>query len=127
MTRPTGFSLRSVLIVASLGLLHLSSSASPASAASTITFVQVKAATPGGTQAAVTVTYTNAQTAGNLNVIAIGWGDTQRSVLSVTDSKNNVYSPAIGLTTNVAGGLSHTIYYAKNIAAAAAGSNTVTV
>jgi hypothetical protein len=46
-------------------------------------------------------------------------------VVSVTDSRGNVYTPAVGRTTTT--GLSATIYYAKNIGSAAAGSNTVTV
>jgi IPT/TIG domain len=86
-----------------------------------ISFVQVKAgvATSGSSLA---VAYPAAQTAGNLNVIAVMWGDTTSSVNSVTDSRGNPYALAVGPTrTN---GLSSSIYYAKNIAA---GGNTVTV
>jgi trimeric autotransporter adhesin len=96
-------------------------------AAAAISFVQLKAATPDSAQTTVSVTYPAAQTAGNLNVVAIGWGDTVRTVVSVTDSRNNVYTPAVGRTISSGGGLSQTIYYAKNIAAAPAGGNTVTV
>ena len=92
-----------------------------------ITFVQISAATPHSSANSVAVIYPSPQSAGNLNVVAIGWGDTANAVLSVTDSKNNAYVPAVGTTVNASGGLSHTIYYAKNITAAAAGSNTVTV
>ena len=45
----------------------------------------------------------------------------------MTDSKGNLYSLALGPTLNTAGGLSQSIYFATNIAAATAGSNTVTV
>ena len=93
--------------------------------APTITFVQVRTATPGTSATTVSATYSGAQASGNLNVVAIGWGDTLRTVVSVTDSRGNVYAPAVGRTTTT--GLSHTIYYAKNIGSAAAGSNTVTV
>ena len=69
------------------------------------------------------VTYTAAQTAGNLNVIAVGWNDSTAVVNSVTDSSGNVYTRAVGPTA-VAGALSQSIYYAKNIAAAGANANS---
>jgi hypothetical protein len=86
-----------------------------------ISFVQVKAgvATSGSS---VAVTYPAAQTAGNLNVVAVMWGDTTSTVSSVTDSKGNAYTLAVGPTQNT--GVTQSIYYAKNIVA---GSNTVTV
>ena len=87
-----------------------------------IVFVQVKAATPQTASASVTVTYTAAQTAGNLNVVLVGWNDTTSTVNSVTDSRGNSYTLAIGPTSGT--GLRQSIYYAKNIAA---GGNTVTV
>ena len=87
-----------------------------------IAFVQVKAATPQTASASVAVTYTAAQTAGNLNVVVVGWNDTTSTVSSVTDSRGNTYALAIGPTSGT--GLRQSIYYAKNIAA---GSNTVTV
>ena len=85
------------------------------------TFVQVKSATQTAS-ASVAVTYTVAQTAGNLNVVAVMWGDTTSTVSSVTDSKGNIYALAVGPTK--ASGLTSATYYAKNIAS---GSNTVTV
>jgi hypothetical protein len=87
-----------------------------------IAFVQVKAATPQTASASVAVTYTAAQTAGNLNVVLVGWNDTTSAVSSVTDRRGNTYALAIGPTSGT--GLRQSIYYAKNIAA---GSNTVTV
>jgi hypothetical protein len=86
-----------------------------------ISFVQVKS-TVATSSSAVTITMPAAQTAGNLNVVAVMWGDTTSTVSSVTDSKGNVYALALGPTK--ATGLTSAIYYAKNIAA---GSNTVTV
>jgi chitodextrinase len=91
----------------------------------TITFVQVNAATPQSSPTSVNVTFNAAQTAGDLNVVAVGWNDATHQVSSVTDTKGNVYTLAVGPT--VFSGLSQSIYYAKNIAAATAGSNTVTV
>jgi fibronectin type 3 domain-containing protein len=105
----------------------VSATTSAAATYGTITFVQVKSATPKGSPTSVAVAFTSAQTAGNLNVVAIGWGETTRTISSVTDSKGNSYVLAAPLTRNTNGGLSHAIYYAKNIAAAAAGTNTVTV
>lgn len=87
-----------------------------------IAFVQVNAATPAGSVPTVSVSYNKAQVAGNLNVVAIGWNDTVATVQSVTDSRGNSYSRAVGPTTGT--GLRQVIYYAKSIAT---GSNTVNV
>lgn len=89
-------------------------------------FVQVNSATPQGKAATVAIPFTKAQSAGNLNVIAIGWNDSATTVKSVTDTKGNVYALAAPIAS-VTGKLSQTIWYAKNIAAATAGANTVTV
>jgi hypothetical protein len=91
-------------------------------ATGTISFVQVNAATPQTPTASVSVTYPVAQTASDLNIVAVGWNDTTSTVSDVTDSLGNTYTLAIGPTTGT--GLTQSIYYAKNIAA---GSNTVTV
>ena len=88
----------------------------------TIAFVQVNAATPQVNSSSVSVAYPLAQTLGNLNIVAVGWNDTASTVTSVSDSRGNVYTLAIGPTSGT--GLRQSIYYAKNIAA---GSNTVTV
>jgi len=87
-----------------------------------ITFVQLKSATPQTASASVTVTYPVAQTAGNLNVVVVGWNDTTSTVSMVGDSLGNNYALAIGPTTGT--GLRQSIYYAAGIKA---GSNTVTV
>ena len=91
-----------------------------------IGFVQQNYAVPQSPQAAVEVTFPNAQAAGNLNIVVVGWNDTTASVSSVTDTNGNMYTLAVGPTT-VAGQLSQSIYYAQNIASAAANSNTITV
>ncbi len=91
-----------------------------------IAFVQRNYATPQAPQSTVSVLYPTAQSAGNLNVVVVGWNDTTATVASVTDSKGNVYVRAVGPTA-FPGRLSQSIYYAKNIAAAAANSNVVTV
>jgi outer membrane protein assembly factor BamB len=88
-------------------------------------FVQVNSATPQTNQSTVTLPYTKAQAAGDLNAIAIGFTDTTSTITSVTDSSGNVYQPATPLTRGT--GMSQAIYYAKNIKAATAGSNVVTV
>jgi Glycosyl hydrolases family 16/IPT/TIG domain len=85
------------------------------------TFVQVKSATPQTASGSVAVTYTLAQTAGNLNVVVVGWNDTTSTVSSVSDSLGNNYVLAIGPTSGT--GLRQSIYYAAGIKA---GSNTVT-
>jgi DNA-binding protein YbaB len=92
---------------------------------SAIAFVQEAHAVPSSATT-VGVTFSSAQTAGNLNVVAVGWNDATRTVQSVTDSKGNAYVRAVGPTV-LTGKLTQSIYYAKNIAAAAAGANAVTV
>ena len=89
-------------------------------------FGQQNYATPQSAKSTVPVTFTSAQTAGNLNVVVVGWNDTTATVSSVTNSKGNVYTLAVGPTVR-SGQLSQAIYYAKNIQAAAANTNTVTV
>ena len=88
-------------------------------------FVQANAAVPQTNQTTVTVTYTGAQTAGNTNILAIGWNNATSNITSVVDSAGNVYQLAV--PTARGSGLSQAIYYASNIKAAAAGTNTVTV
>ena len=93
---------------------------------STISYVQGNYATPQTPQTTVNVTFASAQVAGDLNVVVVGWNDSTATVSSVRDTKGNVYTRAVGPT--VSDGLaSQSIYYAKNIASAAAGANTVTV
>ncbi len=74
----------------------------------------------------VSVTYAAAQTAGDLNVVVVGWNDSSSSVTSIADSRGNSYLVAAGPTTS-AGNATQVTYYAQNIAAAVAGANTVTV
>jgi len=98
----------------------------PVSAQATIAFVQVNSATPQVNSTTVVVPYTSAQTAGDLNVVVVGWNDAVAQVQSVADSLGNVYQRAVGPTVR-AGAATQSIYYAANIAAAAAGVNAVTV
>jgi hypothetical protein len=93
---------------------------------SLINYVQGNYATPQASQTSVPVVFTNAQSGGDLNVVAIGWNDSTATVSTVTDTKGNVYTIAVGPTT-ISGVESQSIYYARNIAAAVAGANTVTV
>jgi hypothetical protein len=87
-----------------------------------IAYGQVAAATPQSPTASVPVTFPAAQTAGDLNIVVVGWNDTTSNVSTVQDSQGNTYALAIGPTRGT--GLSQSIYYAANIKA---GSNTVTV
>jgi len=88
-------------------------------------FVQENYATPQTKQSTVTVKYSAAQKGGDINILAIGWNDATSNIVSVTDTEGNVYQAASGTFRGTA--LSQAIYYAKNIAAAGAGANTVTV
>jgi len=95
-------------------------------ATSAIRYMQGNYATPQTPQATVNVTFNAAQAAGDLNVVAVGWNDSTATVIAVTDSIGNTYTLAVGPTVQT-GIASQSIYYAKNIASAAAGGNTVTV
>jgi chitodextrinase len=121
------YRVRATDAAGNLGPYSNTSSATTFVASGTISFVQVKGSAPHSSQSSVSLAYTNAQTAGNTNVVVVGWGDTAQTIQSVTDTKGNVYAPAAGPTINASGGLTQTIYYATNIAAAPAGGNTVTV
>lgn len=92
----------------------------------TITYVQGNYATPQSPEASVTTPFTGAQSAGDLNVVAVAWHDNTATVTSVTDNSGNTYTLAVGPTA-VSGYGQQSIYYAKNIAPAQAGANIVTV
>src|SRR6266851_3225896 len=113
--------LLSVIAVLVGGLYQANSAAG-----ATITYAQGNYATPQTAQTTVSVTYTAAQAAGNLNVIVVGWNNTTSTVSSVTDKSGNAYSRAVGPTASISV-VSQSIYYAKNIKSAAAGANIVTV
>ena len=99
--------------------------AAAAVAAPAPAFVQVNSATPQTNQSSVGVTYTGAQTAGNTNIVVIGWSNATSNITSVTDSAGNTYKLAV--PTARGNGLSQAIYYAPNIKATAPGTNnTVT-
>src|SRR5438445_539986 len=74
----------------------------------------------------MSVPFKSTQSAGNLNVVVVGWNDTTSRVSSVTDTKGNAYQLAVGPAA-VPGALTQSIYYARNIVAAAPGANTVRV
>ena len=88
-----------------------------------VNFVQVNSAQPPSPATTATVNYTVPQTAGNLNIVVVGWADTTTTVQSVTDGAGNTYTLAFPATVGT--GLSQAIFYAKNIVVAV--SNTVTV
>ena len=87
-----------------------------------INFVQQNNTTSAPSGSSMLVAYPTAQTAGNLNIVVVGWNDTSAAVKSITDTRGNSYTLAVGPTAGTA--LTQSIYYAKNIAG---GSNTVTV
>lgn len=90
------------------------------------TFVQLVDTAPGNGPAAAFTTpaFTTPETAGDLNVVAVGWSDQTSSVISVTDSNSNTYVLA---GTSGGGGNSVAIYYAKNILVSTTTTPTVTV
>lgn len=94
-------------------------------ASSTPTLVQ----TGSALSTFVTVPFPSAQTAGDLNLVVIGWSqasDSPAAVTSISDTVGNTYALVAGPTT-IPGQMTQAIYYAKNIAGAAANANSVTV
>lgn len=129
LSASTSYSYRVQATDAAGNLSAFSNTASATTQGSTttnISFVQGASATPQSSPTSVTVTYPGAQAAGDLNVVVVGWNNTTTTVSSVTDTKGNSYIAAAGPTT-ISGVATQTIYYAKNIAAATAGGNVVTV
>jgi hypothetical protein len=95
----------------------------PASATSSAgNFVQTANAVPQSPQHSVSVTYSQSQTAGNTNILAIGWNDSSSDIASVSDSAGNTYH--VAAQTARGDGVSQAIYYAASITG---GNNTVTV
>src|SRR5580658_1755372 len=92
-----------------------------------ISIVQLNSATPQSPETTVTIPYNAPQFAGDLNVVVVGWNDVSHTVSAVTDTLGNQYTLAVGPTQYSAGELSQSIYYAKNISAANAAANSVTV
>ncbi len=129
LTASTSYAYQVRATDAAGNLSAFSNTASATTAASggssTIAYVQGTYQNPDSGNP-VAVTYASAQSAGDLNVVVVGWNDSTSTVSSISDSKGNSYVSAVGPTTN-AGNATQTLYYAKNIASAAAGSNTVTV
>ncbi len=91
-----------------------------------ISFVQSSYATPHPSASSVSVPFSKAQIAGDLDLVVVGWNDSSATVTSVGDSSGNVYVLAVG-PTQFPGAISQSIYYAKNIHAAGANANVVNV
>src|SRR5436190_6827229 len=91
-----------------------------------VAYVQGNAAVPQTAQSVVTVAFTAAQTAGNLNVAVVGWRTPTAHVRSVGDTAGNEYTLAVGPTVRSGFG-TLAIYSARNIQAAAPGGNVVSV
>jgi len=94
-------------------------------AAATISYVQVNSSVTKNT-GTLSAAYSSVQTAGDMNIVVIGWDSGSITVSSVTDSKGNSYKLAASYS-NSSVGIAQSIYYASNIVAAAAGANTITV
>jgi fibronectin type 3 domain-containing protein len=122
----TSYSYRVRATDAAGNLSSYSNVASAVTSSTTINYVQGNYATPQTPQATVTVTFTAVQSAGDLNVVVVGWNDSTAVVNTVTDRSGNTYTRAVGPTV-ISGVATQSIYYAKNIAGAAAGANIVTV
>src|SRR5947209_7829474 len=115
-------SLIALLMCLALVVPALSGSHPVHGASLTPSYVQWTSSDPQTPQSSMTISLPQAEKAGDLNVVAVGWNDTTATISSVTDSVGNSYQVAVpqGQTT----GLRQAIYYAKNITG---GSTTITV
>jgi len=95
-------------------------------ALATPAFVQANYAVPQSPQTSVTVPYAEAQAAGDLSLVVVGWADTAAQITSVSDSAGNTYYLAAGPTL-LDGVASQSIYYAQNLVSSPNGGNAVTV
>jgi hypothetical protein len=96
-------------------------------ASSPIAFVQSVGnnAGYGPTSKTLALTFPSNNTAGNLIILSVNWGNTGIQVSSVTDTRGNVYANISGQVRYGQGyPQSNQLYYAKNIPA---GLNTITV
>ncbi len=125
---PYSYRVRATDAAPNLGPYSNTASATTSAGGTPVTpaFKQTNNAVPQTPVSTVNVTFTAAQSAGDLNVVAIGWYDTTSQVLSVTDNRGNNYQRVAGPTTQAQAG-TQSIYYAPNIVAAPAGGTTITV
>ena len=75
-------------------------------------FIQSASSSPQSPQTTVQIAFPSPQTAGDLDVIVVGWNNTTSSA-TVADSNHNPYAVAVGPTLGT--GLSQAIFYAKGI------------
>jgi len=125
-THGRGFLRRALLIALGAAFTYC---ALAARAEADIRFVQQNYAVPHPSASQVQITFTNAQTAGNLNIVVVGWNDATSTVSPVTDSAGNTYHLAVAPTRftgakDGGGNLGQSIYCAANIKG---GVNPVTV
>jgi hypothetical protein len=85
-------------------------------------FIQQAYSVPQTPQLVVSVPYPQPQSAGNANILAIGWNDAVASITNVDDSASNNYQ--IAVPTFRGNGMSQAIYFCPNIKS---DSNAVTV
>src|SRR5208337_2471980 len=79
-------------------LLVLFATSMSRTAAAAIGFVQVNSAVPTSVST-ITAAYSKAQTAGDMNIVVIGWDSTSNTVKSVADGKGNSYKLAVTYTS----------------------------
>jgi Fibronectin type III domain len=108
----------SILVLASFVAL------APTQAHASISYVQGAEAVTRKTST-LSAAYASAQTAGNMNIVAVGWDSSTITLKSLSDTEGNSYQLAASYIDS--NGITQAIYYAPNIVAAAAGTNAVTV
>ena len=93
------------------------------SAANALThFMQESSLWDGSSHSTMSVTLANAQFAGDLLFVAVGWGNSTAAINSISDSRGNSYTLAAGPVT-ISGTAGQSVYYAKNIASAASAAH----
>jgi len=107
-----------------IAVLVALSFAAAESAAAAPAYVQSSSQSGSGARSASIAVFSAVQTAGNLNVIFIGWEGSASSLISVADSAGNAYTRAQIVSYGTTA--TQVVFYARDIVGAPAGGNSVT-
>jgi fibronectin type 3 domain-containing protein len=86
-------------------------------------YVQSNALQDGTARSSMSVALPAPESAGNVILVAVGWGNSTSTISSLSDSRGNTYALLNG-PASIASTARQSVYYAKNISA---GTNTVSV
>jgi hypothetical protein len=97
----------------------------PAGAGAAISYVQGTVTVSARRQIEASATYPSTQSAGDIDLIFVAWVNSDAEIVSVSDTSGNLYLRAGSIANG--GVATQVAYYARNIAAATPGHNSVKV